>query len=211
MPGRRQETPLTVINRFTVRGDTGRFERAFREHSQYLRGRPDFAFLVTVRLVERPDVYVHLGHWRTTRGFLDTVHEDDFHGYVRKLGPMVDAEADQAVSEGRVLRGEALVGAENVVLTRARTFGGSDSSAFRRLFAETTEYFAGLDGFGGSDLLRSTLHPGTWTGVHWWRDTGDCERALAGRGHVSLLARMRNTADVEVERTRHVAYERLLS
>ncbi|MFF7335549.1 hypothetical protein ACIQU5_33065 [Streptomyces sp. NPDC090306] len=209
MHSRSQDTPLTVINRFEVKGDTGRFEREFRDHSQYLRGREDFAFLVTVQLVERPEVYVHLGHWRTTRGFLDTVHDDTFQAYVRKLGPMVDAEVDQAVSVARVLRENAVVGAQNVVLTRARTFGGT--AAFEGLFAEATEYFGRLDGFGGSDLLRSTLRPDTYTGLHWWRGTEECEQALAGRGWASLLERMRDTADVEVERTRHVAYERVLA
>ena len=209
MRSRRQDTPLTVINRFEVKGDTEQFERAFRDHSQYLCGREDFAFLVTVRLVERPDVYVHLGHWRTTRGFLDTVHDDTFQAYVRKLGPMVDAQVDQAVSVARVLRDKADVGAENVVLTRARTFGGT--SGFEQLFAQTTEYFEGLDGFGGSDLLRSTLRPDTCTGVHWWRSTEDCERARSSRGHAALLERMRTTADIEVERTRHVAYECVLT
>jgi heme-degrading monooxygenase HmoA len=206
---RSQDTPLTVINRFEVKGDTGRFEREFRDHSQYLRGREDFAFLVTVRLVARPEVYVHLGHWRTTRGFLDTVHDDTFQAYVRKLGPMVDAEVDQAVSVARVLRENAVVGAENVVLIRVRTFGTTEG--FERLFAETTEYFGGLGGFGGSDLLRSTLRPDTYTGLVWWREAADCERALAGRGWAALLERMRTTADVDVERTRHVAYERVLA
>lgn len=59
---------MTVVNRFEVKGDTERFEREFRAHSQYLRSREDFDFLVTVQLVDRPDVYVNLGHWRTARG-----------------------------------------------------------------------------------------------------------------------------------------------
>ena len=38
---------MTVINRFQVKGDSERFVRKFRAHSQYLRTRPDFDFLVT--------------------------------------------------------------------------------------------------------------------------------------------------------------------
>lgn len=83
MHSRSQDTPLTVVNRFEVKGDPAWFEREFRDHSQYLRRREGFDFLVTVQLVERPDVYVHLGHWRTMRGFLDTVHDDTFQAHVK--------------------------------------------------------------------------------------------------------------------------------
>ncbi|MET7664567.1 antibiotic biosynthesis monooxygenase [Streptomyces sp. NPDC005356] len=209
MHSRSQDTPITVVNRFEVKGDAEGFEREFRDHSQYLRTREGFDFLVTVQLVERPDVYVHLGHWRTMRGFLDTVHDDTFQAHVKKLGPLVNTEVDQAVSVGRVLKENAVVGARNVVLTQARTFGAT-SSSFEQLFAETSEHFARLGGFGGSDLLRSTLRPDTYTGIQWWRDTEDCERALADRGHRAQAGQMRRTADVEVLRTRHVAYERVV-
>ncbi|MEU0130755.1 MULTISPECIES: hypothetical protein [unclassified Streptomyces] len=209
MHSRSQDTPLTVVNRFEVKGDTGRFEREFRDHSQYLRRREDFDFLVTVQLVERPEVYVHLGHWRTTRGFLDTVHDDTFQAHVRQLGPLVDTEVDQAVSVARVLRADAVVGAANVLLTRARVFG--DREVFERYFAESGEHFARLGGFGGSDLLRSTLRPDVYTGLQWWQDPEDCDRALADSGRLALVEQVRRTADVVVERTRHVAYERVLN
>lgn len=209
MHSRSQDTPLTVVNRFEVKGDTGRFEREFRDHSQYLRRREDFDFLVTVQLVERPEVYVHLGHWRTTRGFLDTVHDDTFQAHVRQLGPLVDTEVDQAVSVARVLRADAVVGAANVLLTRARVFG--DREVFERYFAESGEHFARLGGFGGSDLLRSTLRPDVYTGLQWWQDPEDCDRALADSGRLALVEQVRRAADVVVERTRHVAYERVLN
>ncbi|WP_405477963.1 antibiotic biosynthesis monooxygenase family protein [Streptomyces sp. NBC_00009] len=210
MHSRSQDTPLTVVNRFEVKSDTAWFEREFRDHSQYLRRRKGFDFLVTVQLVERPNVYIHLGHWQSMRGFLDTVHDDTFQAHVKKLGPLVNTEVDQAVSVGRVLKENAVVGARNVVLTRARTLGAT-SSSFERLFAETSEHFGRLGGFGGSDLLRSTLRPDTYTGIQWWRDTADCERALADPGHRAQAEQLRRVADIEVERTRHVAYERVVA
>ncbi|MFE6042467.1 hypothetical protein [Streptomyces sp. NPDC056452] len=209
MHSRSQDTPVTVVNRFEVKGDTERFEREFRDHSQYLRRRQDFDFLVTVQLVERPEVFVHLGHWRTMRGFLNTVHDDTFQAHVKQLGPMVNTEVDQAVSVARVLKEDAVVGAENVVLTRARIF--RDPALFERRFAEADEHFGRLGGFGGSDLLRSTLRPDVYTGIQWWRDTDDCERALADGGYTALTGQMRESADVVVERTRHLAYERVLA
>ncbi|MFE3519530.1 hypothetical protein [Streptomyces sp. NPDC059166] len=208
MHSRSQDTPLTVVNRFEVKGDAGRFERRFRDHSQYLRRREDFDFLVTLRLVERPQVYVHLGHWRTTRGFLATVHDDTFQDHVRQLGPLVDTEVDQAVSVARVLRREAEVGEATVLLTRARVFGGH--GAVERFFEESAELFGGLGGFGGSDLLRSTLRPDVYTGLQWWQDARDCDRALADSGRAALVRRIREDADLVMERSRHVAYERVV-
>lgn len=200
---------MTVVNRFEVKGDTERFEREFRAHSQYLRSREDFDFLVTVQLVDRPDVYVNLGHWRTARGFLATVNDSTFQEHVRRLGPMVDTEADQAVSVARVLMEDATVGAQNVVLTRARLHG--DRNGFEQRFAEINEHLARLGGFGGSDLLRSTLRPDVYTSVQWWQDADACEQALDNETHRTLTKLMARGADVSVERTRHVAYERVLT
>ncbi|MFE4455621.1 antibiotic biosynthesis monooxygenase [Streptomyces sp. NPDC056796] len=208
MHSRSQDTPVTVVNRFEVKGDTERFEREFRDHSQYLRRRRGFDFLVTVQLVERPEVFVHFGHWRTMRGFLDTVHDATFQAHVKQLGPMADTEVDQAVSVARELNENAVSGAENVVLTRARIY--RDPSHFERLYAGADDHFRRLGGFGGSDLLRSTLRPDVYTGIQWWRDSDACERALADGGYTALTRQMREGADVVVERTRHIAYERVL-
>jgi heme-degrading monooxygenase HmoA len=199
---------VTVINRFEVKGDTATFEREFREHSQFLRRRRGFDFLVTVRLVDRPQVYVHLGHWRTLQAFLDTVHDQTFLAQVRQLGPLVETEADQAVSVGRVLKANVAVGAENVVLIRARVHG--DWRTFEQRFADIGEHCVQLGGFGGSDLLRSTVCPFLYTGIQWWRDTEACDQALRSEGYRAGQQALGGTARVTVERTRHVAYERVI-
>ncbi|MEU4684869.1 antibiotic biosynthesis monooxygenase family protein [Streptomyces xinghaiensis] len=208
MPGRDLSRPLAVINRFTVRGDVERFEREFREHSQYLRRQPGFEFLVTVRLVKRPDVYVHLGHWNRLDSFLAVVHDDVFLSHVRRLGAMVETEADQAVSVARRTLENAVVGAANVVLVHATVVG--EHRLFETGFAELTASCERLGGFGGSDLLRSTIDPRRYTGLLWWRDTGSCDRALSGPGFADWRARQAGTAvRLVAERTRHVAYERI--
>ncbi|BAU84001.1 hypothetical protein SLA_3087 [Streptomyces laurentii] len=206
---RSQDTPLTVINRFRVKGDGDRFVRKFRAHSQYLRARPEFDFLVTVQLVDQPEVVVNLAHWRTVRGFLRTVHEDTFQEHVRQLGPLVETEADQALSVARVLKENALVGTANILLTRARPHG--DPHDFERRFAELDDRHGRLGGFGGSDLLRSTLYPDTYLGLQWWYDADECDRALLDRRRRALAERMAEEADLVVDRGRHLAYERDLS
>ena len=206
MPDRDLGCPVTVINRFEVKGDPRKFEREFREHSQFLRRREDFDFLVTVQLIEEPHVYVHLGHWRTLRGFLDTVHDETFLVHVKRLGPMVEVEADQAVSVRRVLVDNALIGVDDVVLTRIQVRG--DWRLFERRFAELDDTLGALGGFGGSDLLRSTVSPFLYTGVHWWQTADDCGRALGNEPFADWLRDLEGIASVTVERTRHVAYER---
>ncbi|GES27556.1 antibiotic biosynthesis monooxygenase [Streptomyces angustmyceticus] len=208
MPGRDLNGPVTVINRFRVKGDTGKFEREFHEHSQFLRRQRGFDFLVTVRLVEQPQRYVHLGHWRSLRDFLDVVHDDTFLDRVRRLGALVETEADQAVSVGRTLHDDAAVGDADVVLLHARVRGSGDE--FERRFRELTHRWARLDGFGGSDLLRSTLSPTTYVGLSWWRDGDACVSALADPRAGDRLRDVSEIADVTTERTVHMAYQRVI-
>ncbi|NGO43915.1 antibiotic biosynthesis monooxygenase family protein [Streptomyces ureilyticus] len=206
MPERDPTRPVTVINRFEVEGDTAEFEREFREHSQFLRRRPGFDFLVTVRLVDRPTAYVHLSHWRRLSGFLDTVHDDTFVAHVQGLAPLVETSADQALSIGRVLRENAAVDDTDVVLISAQVRG--DDREFEKRYAELGHVCARLGGFGGSDLLRSTLRPLSYTGVQWWRDSTHCGDALESASWRTALSDLSAVADVTVERARHIAYER---
>ncbi|WP_433547530.1 antibiotic biosynthesis monooxygenase family protein [Streptomyces sp. CA-294286] len=208
MPRRDPRSPLTVVNRFTVKGDPADFEEGFREHCQFLRARDGFAFLVTLRLLERDHVYVHLGHWHALGAFLDTVREPDFQDQVRRLGPLVDTEADQAYSVGRTLYAEAVAGAPNVVLVRAVLRTEGERPFFERKFAALGAHCAELGGFGGTDLLRSTVYPLAYTGLQWWREEEDCERALGDVGYRNGLRFLSELAAVSTERTRHVAYER---
>lgn len=209
MTGRDPSRPVTVINRFTVTGDVQTFERQFREHSQFLRRQEGFDFLVTVRLVQRPEVFVHLGHWRRLDSFLAVVHDDTFLSRVQRLGAMVDTAADQAVSVARTTVENALVGADNVVLMHAALDG--DHREFEDTFDTLGTDFRGLGGFGGSDLLRSTVNPQRYLGLMWWRDTESCDRALGSDAFEGWQRQAAGGARVTVERTRHVAYERILT
>ncbi|MBB1242203.1 hypothetical protein GL263_01210 [Streptomyces durbertensis] len=206
MRDRDPDSPVTVINRFQVRGDAEEFEKVLADHSEFLRGQPDFDFLVTAAVVDRPGVYVHLGHWRTLRGFRAMAHEAAFAREVRQLGPLVHATADQAMSLGRTLLDRATTGATNIVLLYAKARQGGEG--FERRFARLDRACVRLGGFGGSDLLRSTLHPGSYTGVLWWRRAEDCERALADSAYAAGLAELSEVAEVSTERSRHLAYER---
>lgn len=205
MHERDPDRPITVINRFEVKGDTAEFEREFREHSRFLLERPDFDVLVTIGLLDDPRVYVRLGHWRSLRGFLDTVHDDAFTDQVRRLGPKVRTEADQAVSVQRTLHEAAEAGSPSVVLLDLRAHGPLDE--LERRFAGLTARAQETGGFGGSDLLRSTVRPFAYTAVLWWRDGEHCARAREAEGYRAALALLGEVAELTSEHSRHVACE----
>ncbi|MFD9443890.1 hypothetical protein ACFWBR_31475 [Streptomyces sp. NPDC060006] len=209
MTDRDPARPVTVINRFEVTGDLDRFEREFFAHSQFLRRRPGFDFLVTVRLMDRPHVYVHLAHWRRLSGLLDTVHDPAFAGHVRKVGLLVRTEADQAISVSRVLSENALVGGSTVVLLWAKV--RQNQASWEQRFGELCRVYAQEGGFGGSDLLQSTIRSSQYTGVLWWRDEEHCDRALGSVRARRALAALGESAEVCCERSRHLAYERVVS
>ncbi|MGK5448087.1 antibiotic biosynthesis monooxygenase family protein [Streptomyces radiopugnans] len=209
MTDRDLSSPLTTVHRFTVKGDPHRFEREFREHSQYLRRRRDFSYLVTVRLLDSPASYVHVGHWRSLEGFIETVHTETFLEHVRCLEPMVDTEADQAVSVDRLLVRNARPGHDNVVLLSCTVLG--EAREFEKEARELSRSLARTEGFGGFDLLRSTFRPQRYLGMVWWTDTAACDRALAGAERDGAYDGLTRVARLSVERTRHIAYERVLT
>ncbi|QXE35944.1 hypothetical protein KQY30_18425 [Streptomyces sp. GMY02] len=208
MRERDPDQPVTVVNRFQVKGDIAEFEGEFRDHFQFLRRQEDFDFSVTVGLVDDPRVYVRLGYWRTLRGFLDVVRHDSFVEHVRRIGPKVVTEADQAVSVRRDLREAAAAGSSSVVLLNAEAYG--DGAELERRFAELSARCDEADGFGGSELLRSAVRPFAYTGLLWWRDAGDCDRAEATDGYRAALDAHREVAWVTTERSRHVSFERAI-
>lgn len=208
MRGRELGEPLTVVTEFTVRAHTEEFERALRHHSQYLRRRKNFGFLVTARFVERPQVYLLMGHWRTRRHFLRTVRDRKFLDHVSAIGPMADTEADQAVSVARVLRDRTEAGTAGLLISRVVV--SRDRPGFEERFAELSESLAQQRGFGGSDLLRSTVRPYRYTVVQWWRDTEHCTTAMRGEAYGRWRAGLSSLADITTERALLVAYERVL-
>ncbi|URN12824.1 antibiotic biosynthesis monooxygenase [Streptomyces radiopugnans] len=162
-----------------------------------------------MRLLDSPASYVHVGHWRSLEGFIETVHTETFLEHVRCLEPMVDTEADQAVSVDRLLVRNARPGHDNVVLLSCTVLG--EVREFEKEARELSRSLARTEGFGGFDLLRSTLRPQRYLGMVWWTDTAACDRALAGAERDGAYDGLARVARLSVERTRHIAYERVLT
>jgi heme-degrading monooxygenase HmoA len=201
-------SPLTVINRFTTMGDPENFEKEFTKHSQYLRHQRDFDFLVTLQLIERPEVYVHFSHWRSLHGFLDVVHDDAYLRHVQRLGRLVETEADQGVSLGRTAVRNAAPGTHSVVLLSMTA--GPESLELEHCFTALSGRAAQCEHFGGADLMRSTVRPMVYYGLVWWTDGESCDKALHSEAFQNALHDLSRVARTVLERVRHVAYERVI-
>ncbi|MBW1602494.1 antibiotic biosynthesis monooxygenase [Streptomyces sp. JJ66] len=208
--GRDLARSLTVVNRFTVNGDIDVFEREFRAHCEFLRARRGFDFLVAGQLVDTPNVFVHFSHWVTHQAFLRAVHSDGYLSEVHRLAPLVDAEADQAVSLGRLLEREARTGAQAVVILHGLLRSGNQRD-FEWRYHELAGHCAAYEGFGGGDVLRSTLTPNRYLAVLWWQDSEVCDAALGEEGYRKRVRELGAGAQVRTERLRHVAYSPALS
>lgn len=206
--GRDLSRPVTVVNRFTVKGEAEKFEREFLEHAEFLRHQPGFDRYATVRLVNQPECYVHLGYWRNLEAFVDVVHHETFLAHAQRLGSMVETEADQMVN---VLRRVA----DRVV---ARTEGpGSlllidhvvlqDAAEFERRFAQRADHVATRPGFGGVDLLRSTVRPQHYLEVSWWYDTASRHTEVCGGRQFAQQDRLSGLARSTVRPGRQIAYQ----
>ena len=201
--GRDLSSPLVIVNRFTVKGDSDKFAGRLREHSEYQRQQNGCSALLTFRSVPHPQVYTHIAHWRSLENFLEVVHNDAFLAHVRQFGSLVDTEADQAVSVGRLRLRRAVDCPANILLHHIRLIG--DHRELERLFGVLTGECAQREGFGGSDLLRSTVRPKSYLGLIWWRDAEACDRTLASGYYQAAYERLTSVCQVRTERNRKVA------
>ncbi|WP_097871151.1 hypothetical protein [Streptomyces sp. rh34] len=206
MDNRDPAAALTIVNRLTVRGDHTAFEAACDVHAEFLTSRPHFGYLVVLRTAAQPRVYTQFAHWERLDGFLDTVREPAFRAHVERIGPLVEASADQVNSVFRTLRHTATEGGLNVLLTWARLMYEDDRYAFEARFAALSEHIAREEEFGGSDLLCSSVNPLNYVGLQWWREAEDCDRALSDPEYRRLRRSLACLATLDGERVVHVRY-----
>jgi len=195
---------LTVVNRFTVQHDDDRLEQELIRTSDFLRRQPDFEFIVRVRLVRQQNVFVQLGYWRTHAAFVNAIRQRPFVAQVERLSPLVlETQADQAVSVARVIapRTCSVPGEAFGVLTEYILDG--DRAGFEATAHEQALSYLDFPGFGGSDLLRSTLRPHRYLGISWWYDGDD----FASATRDGYPVRPGHALAVRVEQTRRIAYE----
>lgn len=200
---------FTVINRFTVRGDSDRLEHEFVRAAGFLRRQPDFDFLVRVRPVDRSDVVVQLGYWSSHAAFVNAVRKPGFAAQIKKLSSqMGETQADHAVSVVRVMDPRMCTLQRDAYGILTEYTAVVDQQEFERTFLEHARSYLSRPDFGGIDLLRSTLRPRRYLGLSWWFDPA-ARAAAAGVGAATGVAGSAILAQaVRIEQTQRISYER---
>jgi heme-degrading monooxygenase HmoA len=76
---------VTLINSFTVHGDTAEFERAFAATSEFLTGRPGFVEHTLLRHGRDGGSYVNVARWTSAGALRAATAHPDFAEHARAL------------------------------------------------------------------------------------------------------------------------------
>lgn len=202
---------ITVIARFTTKGDPEEFERFFLEHVEYMRGQEGFGAHQAVRLVDDPAVYVNLGWWLSQESFGKVVQSPEFRSHQGVMHAMLEkAELDMCKNLFRVNADESAgkreeFGTPLMAITTYRVSAAAEE--FESAFTRYARMIRTLYGFGYADLNRSMANVGTYTGIDYWWDPGARERATGSREFADLA----ELAEITTETATHVAWNRALS
>lgn len=86
-------SPITFLNRFTVRASPADFERTFEETAAFMRDRPGYLGSTLLREVGREDSYVNIARWSDERSFRDALGHEDFPGHAAALRALSSSES----------------------------------------------------------------------------------------------------------------------
>ncbi|MFI9564535.1 AMP-binding protein [Streptomyces rishiriensis] len=83
---------VVAITKFTVRAEPAEFEQAFKEHAEFMRGRPGFQRAQMIRSARTPEVYVNVGYWTDSASYLAVLQTDEFRGHLGLFAKLADVE-----------------------------------------------------------------------------------------------------------------------
>ncbi|MEV5374529.1 AMP-binding protein [Streptomyces nondiastaticus] len=83
---------IVAITKFTVKAEAADFEKAFKEHAEFMRGRPGFQRAQMVRSARNPEVYVNVGYWQDSASYLAVLQSDEFKGHLGLFAQLADVE-----------------------------------------------------------------------------------------------------------------------
>lgn len=200
---------VTVIARFTTKGDPKEFEKFFLEHVEYMRVQEGFGAHQAVRLADDPSVYVNFGWWRSKEAFQTVATSEEFRRHQGVMHTMLDhAEIDLSKNLFRVNATETAGRREDfgTPLMTVTTFqADGNEQRFEKAFAAHAEHIRAAHGFGYADLNKSLQKPGRYTGIGYWWDPSAQPAALA---HPTYRTLLELAGDVTVERVEHLAWNR---
>ncbi|MFJ9109790.1 antibiotic biosynthesis monooxygenase [Streptomyces sp. NPDC102283] len=200
---------VTVIARFTAKGDPKDFEEFFLEHVEYMRAQEGFGAHQAVILADDPSVYVNFGWWRSKEAFQKVARSEEFRKHQGVMHTLLDhAELDLCRNLFRVNAAESAgrredFGTPLMTVTVFQVDG--NEQRFEEAFAAHAEHTRAVHGFGYADLNKSVQKPGRYTGITYWWDPSARPAAVA---HPTYRTLEELAGGVTVERVRHLAWNR---
>ncbi|MFF4743731.1 AMP-binding protein [Streptomyces chengbuensis] len=196
---------ITVVARFATKGNPKDFEKFFLEHVEFMRTQEGFASQHALTLADDPSVYLNFGWWHNQRAFQGVVQSVEFREHQVTMRSMLeDAAVDPCKNLFRVRPPEPAGERDEpraplIEVTTYRLTGSAEE--LESAFVDHARTMRTLPGFGYADLNRSLQSPDHYTGIGYWWDPADRDRARED----ASWHRLEGFADVRTERLTHVA------
>jgi long-chain acyl-CoA synthetase len=83
---------VTMVNKFTVFDDPGKFARVWEESSQFMRDQPGFINFRLVRSVSDPAVYFNISDWEDAESHHRVLRSSAFQEHIAELAAVAAPE-----------------------------------------------------------------------------------------------------------------------
>jgi len=85
---------VTLINYFTVQGDSAEFERVFEASSEFMVNQPGFISHRLVKSINKPGCYVNIALWESAEAHMNVVRSEGFARHLKELAEVATASPD---------------------------------------------------------------------------------------------------------------------
>ena len=83
---------VTLINKFTVAGESSDFVRIWQQSSEFMRQQPCFISFRLVRSLNNPDVYINIAEWADAESHQRVVGSPNFQQHIAELAAVAVPE-----------------------------------------------------------------------------------------------------------------------
>jgi long-chain acyl-CoA synthetase len=83
---------VTLINKFTVAGESSDFVRIWQQSSEFMRQQPGFISFRLVRSLNNPDVYINIAEWADVESHQRVIGSPNFQQHIAELSAVATPE-----------------------------------------------------------------------------------------------------------------------
>lgn len=83
---------VTLVNKFTVGGEPGDFERIWVQSSDFMRTQPGFISFRLMRSLQNPQVYYNIAEWKDMESHTRVVNSPAFASHIAELAGLATPE-----------------------------------------------------------------------------------------------------------------------